>query len=459
MRDLTQGRPIRVILAFFVPVLMGNLFQQFYNMADTAIVGKFLGKEALAAVGSVGSLNFLVLGFVWGFCGGLCIPIARSFGAKDMRSMRVYLAHAVYLSAALIILLTSLTVCMSGLILRMMNTPDDMFPHAYAYITTIFAGIGAVIIYNILAGVARAVGDSRTPLYFLILASILNIGLDLLFILVFHWGTFGAAFATVLAQGLAAAACFVYMKFKIPELKVNKGEWKPNRQIFLEMLRVSIPMALQFSITAIGGIILQACVNPLGSTVVATVTAAGKAQFLIALPLESMGITMATYASQNLGAQRLDRVRSGVKSALILTFLFSICCFVLNITVGPSISRLFLDEASTQIMADISQFLFRNGAFYWALGILFVLRNVIQGLGFAVPSVAAGIFELAGRALVGIFLVPIFGFTAICFANSAAWFSAVLLLIPVYIYVIRTLQNSPPNTKPAIRAPSSASDA
>jgi putative MATE family efflux protein len=403
-------------------------------------VGRFVGVEALAAVGSTGSLHFLVIGFATGMCSGFCIPVAHYFGAKDMKGVRTCIVNIIYLCVVMVSILTAGMLAFIRPILVLMNTPADIFDYALSYLRIIFAGIAATIVYNILANISRAVGDSRTPLYFLMIASLLNIGLDLLFVLVFHMGTAGVATATVLAQAIAGVLCFIYMALKFPELRLRRGELRPSADVIAHLLHMGVPMALQFSITAIGSIILQSMVNIHGSIVVATVTAASKVQMILGQPMEAMGSTMATYSSQNLGAGRLDRVIDGVKKALVISVLFSVLAFLIGVLFGTTIARLFIEPSQTAILDGIKQYLLRVGLFFWALAILLILRNAVQGLGYALPAMLAGVFELAARAIVGIAFVRPYGFAAVCFSNPTAWVFAIILLIPVYFRVISLLR-------------------
>ena len=440
VRDLTKGKPLRLLLGFCAPLLIGNLFQQFYNMVDSIIVGKFIGKDALAAVGSTGSLNFLIIGFVLGMCSGFCLPVAQYFGEGDEARVRGCVANAVYLSAAITVVLTAATMLGTRPLLELMQTPGNIIDDAYAYIVVIFAGIFATVLYNLLAGILRALGDSRTPLYFLILSSVLNVGMDLLFILYFNAGVAGAAYATVIAQLVSGVCCLVYMIKRYPILRMKKENLRPNRHLTGRLLYIGLPMAGQFSITAVGSTIIQSAVNSLGSGVVAAVTAAGKVQIMLCQPMETMGITMATYCGQNYGAGEVGRIREGMRKSLLVVLLYSVIGFFIAAFAGQYIALLFLDARETEILGYVQQFLFVNGLFYPALGILFVIRNSLQGLGFSVPAMAAGLCELVARTVVAFCFVTAFGYNAVCFANPAAWSAAVMLLIPLYFWGMRRLR-------------------
>ncbi|WP_071429423.1 MATE family efflux transporter [Angelakisella massiliensis] len=440
VKDMTRGKPLGLILGFFFPMVLGNLFQQFYNMADTIIVGRFVGVQALAAVGSTGSINFLVIGFVTGICSGFSLPLAQSFGAGDMGSLRRGVAHSLYLGVIITVVLTAVTVWGTPMILTLMQTPVDIFQDAATYISIIFWGIGATMFYNMLAGILRALGDSRTPLYFLILSSLLNVGLDLLFILRFDLAVAGAAWATVISQGVSGLLCLVYIVLRFPILHLGRQDLRPERRSAVRLLSMGLPMALQFSITAVGSTIIQTAVNTLGSQVVAAVTAGNKVQNIVTQPMETIGITMATYCGQNLGAGRVDRIDHGIRLSLGLSLGYCVVAAVLTWFWGDAIALLFLDKSEVAILAYTQEFLRINALFYPVLGVLFLLRNSLQGMGFGVPAMAAGVFELAARSLVAFLLVGRFAFDAICMANPAAWIFADILLIPVSLYELRQLR-------------------
>lgn len=439
VRDMTEGHPLKRILAFSAPLLLGNLFQQFYSMADSIIVGQYIGVNAFAAVGSTGSINFLILGFVQGACMGFAIPVAQEFGAGDMRAMRRCVANAAYLSVLVAIAVTALTALFTRDILRWMQTPADIFEDAYSYIFIVFAGTGATVLYNLLASVLRALGDSRTPLIYLIIASIINIALDVVLIAVIPLGVAGAAYATVASQLISGLLCLWHIKRKFPILHIEKQERKFDKELCLRLLHAGVPMGLQFSITAIGSIILQSAVNALGSSVVASISASNRVQNILTCPLETMGATMATYCSQNYGANRIDRVRQGIRQATIVTAVYSIVGLAIAYFCGRTIAQMFISAEETALLDSIRQFLTINGIFYFPLAIILVYRNSLQGLGFSNSAMLAGVFELVARSAVAWLLVGTFGFIAVCFANPAAWIAADCLLLPMYAKKIRVL--------------------
>lgn len=410
------------------------------NIVDSIVVGQFVGIDALAAVGSTGSLVYFVIGFVSGLCSGFAIQVAYHFGAKDREGLRKTIVNIVYLCVGIGAILTVLTALSTKWILEIMNTPANISDEAYSYVIIIFAGLGATIFYNILAAISRALGDSRTPLYFLVMSAILNIALDLLFVLGLNLRAAGTAYATVLSQLIAGVCCFIYMMRKFSEIRIGKGNFKIHSGSMRHLLSVGTPMALQSSIMSIGTLILQSAINPLGSGVVASITAAGKVQSIITLPHDAIGVTMATYASQNLGARKVDRIYKGVKALMIMNLIISIAAFAVVNLFGTSISRLFITGDQPEIFAYIKQFLFASSLFYFALGFLNIHKNCLQGIGYTVPAMGSGLFELAARAIVALLFVGSYGFTAVCYANGAAWASANFLVIPLLYYMLAKLK-------------------
>ena len=441
-KDLTSGSPLKVILMFTLPLVLGNLFQQFYALADTIIVGRFCGVSALASVGATGSVNYLILGFVIGVCNGFAIPIAQLFGARDYKDLRRHVANAAWLCIAGSVVLTVATVALTRPMMELMQTPDDILDGAVVYIGWIFAGIPFIFLYNMVAAIMRALGDSKTPLYFLILTSALNIGLDLLFIIPFHMGVLGAALATDISQVISGVLSFAYLRRKFDVLKMEKGDIAYSKKACGRLLGIGVPMGLQCSITAIGSVIMQWAVNVLGSTAVAAVTAAGKTQSLLTVPLESIGTAMATYAGQNLGASRMDRVRQGVNSALLIILVYALAsAFILHFT-DVQIMSLFLDTAKEVDIVNMGrEYLFWNSVFFIPLGALIVWRYTIQGLGFSTLAMMAGVAEMVARTAVAIVLVPILGYFGAELSNPAAWVAACLFLYPAYKWTCHQLDN------------------
>lgn len=441
-RDLTEGNPFSLILGFSIPVWFGFLFQQFYNIVDTAIVGKFLGKEALAAVGVTGSVNFLVIGFCMGVCNGFAIPIAQKFGAKDFSLMRKFVMSAAYLSVLFSVVLTVVTVVFCRPLLVLMRTPENILDGAAGYIGVIFAGIPVIFLYNLTAGIIRSLGDSKTPLYFLILASVLNIVLDVVFITVFSWGVVGAAVATVISQGISGLLCLFYMSRKFEVLKMSREDKKIHSQLFPVLCGQGVPMGLQYSITAIGSVILQASVNTLGSDAVASVTAGSKLGMFIVSPYDALGTTMSTWGGQNAGAGKYPRLKQGLLVSCVIGFVYSIFAFVMMVLFGNVLSRIFINADETLVLAQSHQFLVLNAAFYFPLALVNIVRFLIQGMGFSRFAILAGVFEMVARTLVGVVFVPIFGYSAACLASPAAWVFAGCFLIPAFFWCYKKLEQT-----------------
>ena len=439
VRDMTHGSPLKLILGFAVPMAIGNIFQQLYSMADTIIVGKFVGVNALAAVGSTGSLNFLILGFVLGICGGFTIPISQCFGAEDMKGMRRCVANAIYLSVAITGVLTVVTLLLTRQFLVWMRTPEDIFQGAYEYIIVIFGGMFATMLYNLLSGFLRALGDSRTPLLFLIVSSVVNIVLDLVFILLFHTGVAGAAWATVISQVFSGLLCLLFIRKRFPVLHLDREDMTLDTKVMARLAKNGIPMALQFSITAVGSIVIQTAVNTLGSAVVAAITAAGKVQNLVTQPMDSLGATAATYCGQNRGAQRVDRIHQGFRRFVAVATIYSLFCMAVVMLGGTTIALLFVDKTETVILDYVRQYLLWNGLFFIPLSWIFIFRNGLQGMGFGFSAMLAGICEMVARSLVAFTLVKPMGFAGACLSNPAAWVAADLLLIPMYFHVMKLL--------------------
>lgn len=441
-KDMTSGSTMKLILGFAVPLLMGMLFQQVYSLVDTIIVGRFLGVSALAAVGATGSINFLIIGFCQGICNGFALPVAQRFGAKDYDGLRKYVGNSAVLSIIFGGAITLITVSTCRPILELMQTPADIIDMSYHYIVVIFAGIPAIILYNILSAYLRSLGDSITPVIFLVLSAGLNIGLDLLFIVTFHWGVFGAAFATVLSQAVSGILCLILIIKKFDILHLAHDDWRLDWRYSKYLLIMGLPMGLQYSITAIGSVILQASVNTLGSAAVASMTAGSKISMFVMCPFDALGSTMATFGGQNVGAGRLDRLGRGLRSAVILGAIYSALILVVLIFFGRGLILLFVSANEVAVIAQAKQFLVTNAAFYLMLALVNIVRFLIQGMGFSGFAVFAGVFEMVARTLVGLVFVPIFGFTAACFASPLAWVFADCFLIPAFFHCRKKLQNA-----------------
>ncbi len=440
VKDLTQGNPMKLILGFAVPMLLGLLFQQFYSMVDAIVVGKWIGVGALASVGATSSINFMINGFCTGICTGFAIPVAQRFGAGDMKSMRKFVANIVWTAAVIGSILTVVVCLLCHNILVWMRTPADIIDGSYSYIFWIFLGIPVTILYNLVAGIIRALGDSTTPVVFLVLAALLNIVLDIVSVVMIGTGVEGPAIATVISQAVSGVLCLIYMKKKFAILHMEEGEWSPDFRYIGTLLSSGVPMGLQYSITAIGSVILQASVNELGSAAVASVTAGGKVNLFFTCPFDALGGTMATWAGQNVGAGKPDRVHKGLMNALLLGAVYSVLACAFLSFFGKNVALLFLDSGEAEILTNAQTFLRVNSAAYLLLLCVNVFRFCIQGMGYSLFAILAGVFEMVARSVMGFGFVPKFGFFAVCFANPLAWLMADLFLIPAYALCLRRVK-------------------
>lgn len=434
-KDMTKGSPMRLILGFAVPLLFGLVFQQFYSMVDAVIVGHYLGVDSLAAVGATGSVNFLIIGFCMGVCNGFAIPIAQEFGAKHEGELKRFVANSVWLSIVFAVVITITVSLLCRPILQLMRTPANIINGSYDYIIIIFLGIPVVFLYNMTAAILRSLGDSKTPVVFLVLAAVMNIFLDVFCIVILPMGVAGAAVATVVSQAVAGLACLIYMRKKFTILKLSREECRWNRNYVSRLCNMGIPMGLQYSITAIGSVILQSAVNGIDSNAVAAVTAGSKVSMLLVCPFDALGSTMATYGGQNVGAGDLDRVDRGLKDCTKLGFLYSLIALGAVFLFGKQLLLLFLDAEEEQIIANAYYFMRISALFYFPLALVNIVRFLIQGMGFSKLAVFAGAFEMLARGLAGFLLVPVFGFVAVCLASPLAWIFADAFLIPAFFHV------------------------
>lgn len=435
--DMTSGSPVKMILSFTFPIFIGNVFQQFYNMADAVIVGKFVGTQALAAVGSTGTIMFLIYGFVVGMTAGFTVLTAQKFGAGDMKAMRQTVAGASILSLIVGLILTAAFMILMKPWLMAMNTPADIFADAYAYIMIVSAGILAQMLYNLLASVLRALGNSKVPLYFLILSALLNIVLDLVLIIVFHMGAAGAAVATVVSQGVSGLLCLIYIVKCVPVLRMSRDDWRPSGYLLKTQMRIGIPMALQYSITAIGTMMVQSSLNILGSTLVAAYTAAGKIEQVVSQAYVALGTTLATYSAQNIGAGDVPRIRQGFRATTWIGVIYSFAAAALVMTVGKYMTYLFVSEDVELIMNSVDLYLKCAGSLFIPLAIVNIYRNGIQGLGYGLLPMMAGVAELVGRGVMSVIAAQQKSYLGVCLASPAAWVLAALLLIAMYYCVIK----------------------
>lgn len=440
--DLTAGKPGKLILQFTLPLLVGNLFQQFYSMADTIIVGRTIDVYALAAVGATGAISFLILGFVQGVTSGFSVITAQCVGANDERGIRRSVATSILLSVGVTVLFTFLSIYTARPLLELMQTPADIIDDAYRYIIVIYYGIVTSVFFNLFSSILRALGDSKTPLIFLIIACIINIVLDFACILLFHMGVAGAAWATIIAQAVSALLCLLYSLKRFPVLRLHKEDWAFSWRFAWQRLRVGLPMAFQFSVTAIGVMIMQAALNSFGSETVAAFTAASKIENIVSQPYNSLGVTASVFAAQNYGAGKIARIREGVRKSTLYSLIWAAAGGLLVVFGGRMLIRLFVGEASAAVFDQAQYYLNVMALFLFALGQLFIYRNVLQGVGRGAVPLAAGFAELVMRAFAAFVLTSALGYLGVCLANPIAWLGAVVpLAVAYFLYMHKMKKN------------------
>ena len=442
-QDMTEGNPFKLIFFFSIPVLLGNLFQNFYSMADSIIVGRLLGTNALAAVGNTGPMNFLIIGFICGLTSGFAVITAQAFGAKNKEELKRSVAMNIMLNVFFGILFTALALLTNKPILKLINTPAEIIDDSKLYLDIIYSGLFATILYNATSCILRAVGDSKTPLYFLILSSILNIILDIILIKYTTLGVAAAALATVIAQLVSGILCVIFIIKKYPELHVKKEHFEWCTSFASRHLKIGAPMAFQFSITAIGVIVLQGALNKFGPNVIAAYTAANKVEQLIAVAAGSFGVVMANYAGQNYGAKRIDRIRAGTTAGTILTLSFSVISMLIAFIFPEPLTSLFVEAGSAEyaeVLQYSKEYLFVTAIFYPPLFLIFIYRNVLQSIGKTFMPLMGGFFELIARSVCAFTLPLLWGYAGICLAGPVAWLSAAIPLLISYMVIIRRLQ-------------------
>ena len=439
---MTKGKPLTLLLKFVLPIFLGFIFQQFYNMVDTVIVGRYVSPTALAAVGSTGTIMFMIMGLANGMTTGYTVLISQRYGADDHEGTRVAFVNAILLGIISTAVVTVTALSVMHPLLRIMNTPADIYNDAYAYISTICAGSIALIGYNLLAASLRAIGNSRTPLYFLIFSALLNIVLDLVFIVGFHLGTFGAALATDLSQAASAVLCMIYIVKKVGVLRPKITDWHLHKDYSLKQLNIGIPMALQFGITASGTMVMQSSINIYGSTAVTGFTAAGKVVNLMTAGMPSIGQTIAAYAGQNFGYGDLDRVDLGTKDAMKIAAVYSIINGILSVVLLPIIIRLFFDPG-----VDVASYLpyarayvYACVPFYIPLAMIFIYRNAMQACGYGKTALMLGIMELLARFGTAFLSMKLHSFNMAVAGDASAWFTAGVFSIILYIFVMKQLR-------------------
>ncbi|MCI7782130.1 MAG: MATE family efflux transporter [Parabacteroides sp.] len=452
-KEMTSGAIFPQLFTFLMPLLLGNLLQQTYSLIDAAIVGRFLGIDSLAAVGASTSVIFLILGFCNGCCAGFGIPVAQKFGARDYVVMRRYVNVGLQLAAMMSLVIAAISCFFCGDILRGMQTPDTIFEGAYAYLFVTFAGIPCTFFYNLLASIIRALGDSKTPFWFLLFSTVLNILLDLFCIVVLGWGVKGAAIATVVAQGISAILCYLYMRRRFPILQAESAaDLHFDKRLAKTLLAMGVPMGLQFSITAIGSIMLQSANNALGTACVAAFSAAVRIKMFFICPFESLGIAMATYCGQNYGAGKIDRILQGIKVSLAMMLTYAVMSAMIVALGARPMSRLFVDASEVEVLDYAVYYLRVICCFYPVLGVLCILRYSIQGVGFSNFAMFSGVAEMIARASVSLWVVPAFAFSGVSFGDPMAWCCADLFLIPAFIHVYHKIKERIAHEKVSLSA-------
>mgnify|MGYP002762151256 FL=1 len=441
-KDLTTGSPMKIFIMFSIPILLGNLFQQLYNMVDTIIVGQYLGEEALAAVGTTGCLMFLVLGFANGIAQGFGVMIAQAFGAGNHKQLRHFVALIVVLTILVSLILSLPTTIFSKNLLMLLNVPDNILAMADSYIKVIFAGLILTMAYNVEAGILRGVGDSKTPLYFLLLASVLNIILDFVLIVFAKMGTAGAAYATVIGQGVSAVLCFIYMYVKFPLLRLSREDFYYDWDNSRKLLSLGIPMAINYSITAIGTMILQAAINVFGSSVVASYTAASKIINLTTQTMPSLGTTSATYCGQNLGAGKYDRIYKGMRCGFILCAIVGVFGAVISLIAEPWMISMFIPNPTAEAMGYAHTYLVRACTCMIPLAWIFVYRSAMQGLNQALVPMLCGTVELVSRFLVIAIVSKPFGYSGVCWTDPVCWLVTGVMVLAAYLLWERKFKRS-----------------
>lgn len=438
IQDLTKGRPANVILLFAFPIILGNIFQQVYSVVDSIIVGRYVSYQALAGIGITNGLTFFILGFVIGITSGLGIKTAHFFGAKDFNTLRKSLGTGFIICIALAIVLTIIALLTIHPSLRFMGATPEIYEYSRDYLLITYVGLTTQIAYNVVACILRALGDSKTPLYFLIFSSVLNIVLDLVFVKTFQWGVSGAAWATVISQLVSAVFCFVYVFAKYEKLRLKWTDFQTDWHFIWEHLRVGIPMALQFSITAVGVIVLYAALNHFPTTYIAGFTSGSKIQSMGMLVPISLGVAIANYVGQNYGAGNLLRMRIGVKSAIFMSLIVCVIVSVTMAALATPLTSLFLDPNTVGDSAEIykasTQYLYISALFFPFLFLIFIYRNALQGVGKTFMPLMAGVFELVIRVCASLILPKYFGYQGVILVDVLAWVGAcTMLLISYYI--------------------------
>lgn len=437
--SMTQGNPLKVMLQFAFPLLIGNLLQQTYNIIDAAIVGQSLGAQALASVGASTSVQFLVLGFCMGSCTGFGIPVAKYFGASDLKHMKNIIFNGAVLTAVIAVIITVLCTLLCPWILQVLSVQSDIYANAYSYLMIIFLGLPFTLLYNYLSSILRAVGDSRTPFLFLAFSAVLNIFLDLFFILVAGWGCAGAAFATIAAQAISGILCLIVIIRRMEVLWLSKENRVVRGDSITELLQMGLPTGLQFSITAIGSMVMQSANNGLGGDYVSAFTAGAKLKQFTMCPFDAIATSVSVFCSQNYGAGKIDRIHKGLRQGIAVGVGYGLFAGLILIFAGRPLSMIFVSKDASGVLDASAKYLRCMGYFYWSLGILNVTRMVTQGLGHSGRAFFSGVMEMIARTIVSLGFVEAFGYTAICFADQTAWIAACCYIAPTCLYCLKKI--------------------
>lgn len=439
---MTSGPITKRIVLFAMPILAGQLLQQLYNLVDTIIVGRFVGVSGLAAVGATWSLTYIVCYFCIGTCTGMSIPLSQEYGAGNMSRMRCYFMNGIYIAIILAFLMTTVTSLLSMQFLKWLQTPSDVIHDANIYLLTIFLGLPFTILYNFCFGVLMAFGDSKKSSVFMFISTILNLFLDLFTIIVLNWGVFGAAISTVTSQAIASLCSLFYILKKYKILLPTKQERKFQWDYISNIIRMSVPMGLQYSITAIGAVILQYSVNQLGSDAVAGFSAGSKVKSFCLCPLNALGTALSSFTGQNFGAGDIKRIQKGLKGTIYIGLIYSVAVIIVMLFAADKLAMIFVSSEQAQVISYVKEFIIYISFFQLELAILFAVRYCVQGMGYGKYSIYSGLAEMAGRSLIAIFLVPVFGFDAVCWNEGITFLAGILVIVPVYFLLIKQLRKN-----------------
>lgn len=431
--DLLNGRPIPSIIRFAIPIMASSMLQYNYNLVDNIIVGRFIGTDALAAVGNVGAINSFIIGTALGLTSGFTIPVSQNFGAGDYKKMNKFAANSVSLALLIGVVIVIVAHILSRPLLRVINTPENIIDMSASYVNVLYFAVPVQMSLNNFNALSRAVGESKKPLYFLIASVIVNLGLDLLFVGHFGWGVIGAAWATFISQLVAATLSAIYIFKFNKDLSIKAKDLLIDFKVSWTQLKLGIPISLQFTITSFGSMTLQSAVNSFGSDVIAGFTAAGRVEQLTNIPMSGLGVGTMTFVSQNYGAKNYERIIKSVRKIFILDIIVSIFCSIVLVIIGPYVVQLFMTEQNENIMFAAKHYLWAIAECYSLVAILFVLRNTLQGLGFTYANTIAGAGELLGRLAVALIFKNLIGFNAVCYAGPVAWLLADIPLIVIYL--------------------------